>query len=74
MQLTNDKPKHTPRKRSGLTYAELSTILAGLRLWQGAPAGEIEDTIFVDVTPLSRAAIDDLCERLNFGDVCKVTP
>ncbi len=54
-----------------LTIRETATVLAALRHWQE----EIHavgvrllqyDSHFEQVTPLTVAEIDDLCERLNF--------
>jgi hypothetical protein len=54
-----------------LTYRELSTILAGLRLLQETPTHELTGMDhFVDCEPLSDEDIDDLCERLNCD--CKI--
>lgn len=53
--------------------AEISAILAGLRLLQGsnrvpAPINEIM-TNGGDINPLSLDEIDALCERINGGDM-----
>lgn len=52
-----------------LTYKELSTVLAALRLFQNnVEAGETlpkDFNHFDEVAPLTTEEIDDLCERLN---------
>lgn len=53
-----------------LTYQELSSILAGLRMLQdkvtnGTLTQERKLPHFDDVDPLSAEQIDDLCERLS---------
>jgi hypothetical protein len=53
-----------------LSDRELATVLAALRYWQHDLAeneeeGPIGQEHFAEVTPLSVAEIDGLCERLN---------
>ena len=48
-----------------LTYRELSTILAALRLFQSERDWGRDLPHFDDCTPLDDAEIDELCERLN---------
>jgi hypothetical protein len=55
-----------------VSYRELSTVLAALRLFQGEQDwdGQSRQTIremphFLDCEPLDNKEIDDLCERLN---------
>ena len=52
-----------------LTYAELATVLASLRLFQNVRRhdGDLIEEMdhFVDVRPLTNNQIDSLCERLN---------
>jgi len=54
-----------------LSDQELATVLAALRYWQQDLAnheneGPIDDEHFSDeVSPLTVAEIDELCERLN---------
>jgi hypothetical protein len=57
-----------------LTYAELSTILAALRMFQRIRSGD-EDNCFSppDTEPLSDTEIDSLCERLNCGEIVSIT-
>ena len=55
-----------------LSDRELATVLAALRYWQQDLAdneeeGPICQEHFEEVTPLSVAEIDELCERLNCG-------
>lgn len=56
--------------RVNLSKRDLATVLAALRSWQrmtekeGVPASEHFD----DETSLNSGEIDNLCERLNFGD------
>jgi len=54
-----------------LTYAELSTILAALRLFQHFPAQDLEQ--FEGVDPLDEDEIDSLCERLNCGEIVSIS-
>lgn len=60
-----------------LTYAELSTILAALRYWQGASENYEKPALgfphFDDVAPLNDDEINSLCERLNCGEIVSVT-
>jgi hypothetical protein len=69
-------------KRSSLTYAELSTILAALRMFQedlrvGGYESPLNRTVtiphFEDVDPLTGVEIDSLCERLNCGEIVTIT-
>jgi hypothetical protein len=61
-----------------MTKRELSTILAALRYWQreglwGDPQAELD--IASDggtITPMTPDEIDELCERLNFGEITEV--
>jgi len=55
-----------------LTYAELSTILAALRLWQGGEVEVIRDTYFYDAEELGAYDIDSLCERLSCGEIVTI--
>jgi hypothetical protein len=60
--------------RQQLTAPELATILAALRHWQNAlpeNAKAYEDVATDDgrFEPLSVDEIDELCMRLNFGDI-----
>jgi hypothetical protein len=55
-----------------LTYAELSTILAALRLWQGGDIDAIRDIYLDDVEGLGDDEIDSLCERLNCGEIVRI--
>jgi hypothetical protein len=56
-----------------LSDRDLATILAALRHWQEACADNgdeepISPEYFDDaITPLTVTEIDDLCERINFG-------
>ena len=55
-----------------LTDREVAQVLAALRNWQTDSLNE--DLVeafaghFEDHAPLSNEEIDDLCERINFGD------
>ena len=55
-----------------LSDREIALVLAALRNWQMDELNEdLVDTFsghFVDHEPLSDEEIDDLCERINFGD------
>ena len=54
-----------------LSSRELATVLAALRYWQQDLAENEEPPIsghFANETPLTVEEIDDLCQRLNFGD------
>lgn len=53
-----------------LSDRELATVLASLRYWQDEMARYDQSTLehFQDVTPLTVAEIDELCERLNTGE------
>jgi hypothetical protein len=52
-----------------MTSRELATVLAALRYWQrnadGSAESPIADHFDSEVTPLTAAEIDSLCERLN---------
>lgn len=59
--------------KNNLTKRETATVLAALRLWQAyygknakRPKEEWDDH-FADCDPLSWAAINRLCEKINFG-------
>jgi len=56
-----------------LTYRELSTILAALRLFQSEVDWNREMPHFDDCEPLDNAEIEALCERLNCDDSVEVT-
>jgi hypothetical protein len=66
--------------KNTLTYAELSTILAALRLFQmqySTPTGVQEpppdcEEHFTHVNPLTGNDIDSLCERLNCGEIVRI--
>ena len=55
-----------------LSEREVAQLLAALRNWQTDSLNEdLADAFaghFEDHAPLSDEEIDDLCERLNFGD------
>ena len=55
-----------------LNEREIAQLLAALRNWQVDALNEnLADTFaghFEDHEPLSDEEIDDLCERINFGD------
>ena len=55
-----------------LNEREIAQVLAALRNWQVDALNEdLADTFaghFEDHEPLSDEEIDDLCERINFGD------
>ena len=60
-----------------LTYAELSTILAALRLWQRTPLYSVEPEFDIatgdgTIDPLDNEDIDSLCERLNCGEIVRI--
>jgi hypothetical protein len=66
----------TKSKTPALTSAELATVLAALRFYQAngqaEPANRSDDIHEIatngdEEISLDDAAIDDLCERLNFG-------
>ena len=57
----------------GLTYAELSTILAALRYWQRHAVDFETGGHFKNVEPLGDEEIDSLCERLNCGEIVTIT-
>jgi hypothetical protein len=53
-------------RKFSLTYQELSTVIAALRIMQNADAEQIAGMFhFDDCEPLDDDAIDDLCERIN---------
>lgn len=58
-----------------LSYSELSTLLAGLRMLQDSIEEGGPDEFyrrfphFDDVEPLTSEQIDDLCERLNTSEI-----
>jgi hypothetical protein len=70
--------------KNTLTYAELSTILAALRMFQEELNAEGLDGYespthrvvamphFEDVGPLTSPEIDSLCERLNAGEILRI--
>ena len=55
-----------------LNDREIAQVLAALRNWQLDDLGEDLTEAFAghfeDHEPLSNEEIDDLCERINFGD------
>ena len=65
------------KSQAGLTYAELSTILAALRHWQhtlakrGVPP-KLQD-YFLGTFALGDHEINSLCERLNCGEIVTIT-
>jgi hypothetical protein len=55
-----------------LTERELATVLAALRHWQTAESAEAHEDIATDggrLEPLKVDEIDELCLRLNCGEV-----
>jgi len=60
-----------------LSDRELATVLAALRFWQTdlAEADEIVRSLehFQEHEPLGVTEIDELCQRLNYGDVVQVS-
>lgn len=67
---------HTRDEAGLLNASELSTILAALRHWQRTGLADRPQDIplelaplFEDAPPLEGHEIDDLCERLNGGEV-----
>jgi len=60
-----------------LSDREIATLLASLRNWQidalNEDLAEAFAGHFEDHEPLSDDEIDELCERINFGDVQVVT-
>lgn len=70
-----------PDPSGTLSYAELRTILAALREYQrqwstdGGPQAYPPDCAdhFADVEPLGGDEIDSLCERLNCGEIVRIT-
>jgi hypothetical protein len=73
--LTVDVPQTQPSGGPQLTDRELATVLAALRHWQrtvpakGKQPADGGYPHFDEHNPLSADEIDDLCQRLNFGDV-----
>jgi hypothetical protein len=62
--------KHKPGRV--FNQAEVATVLAALRFFQDQRGGFDHPEWypqFNDVKPLSNAQIDDLCERINLGDL-----
>ena len=56
-----------------MTKRELATVLAALRYWQMDLESNPDDIVdpegfFLEEQPLTTKEIDQLCERLNFGE------
>ena len=65
--------------RAGFSSRELSTVIAALRYWQQGKCCDLEIQELAASAgpgerclPLDGSEIDDLCERLNFGQIAPV--
>jgi hypothetical protein len=73
--MAKEKKKRKGKPKVWLTDRELATVLAALRYWQDADAKAMYIGEIVEVANgggkferLDENEIDQLCERLNFGD------